>query len=91
MDFIETERNGSRGERAEMAIWEAVKRAFRERTGVAYRHFPIFSRTGEGGTRKEPDILILDRELGVVVIEVKGLRCEQIERIDGHRWCYRDF
>ncbi|MBE9047915.1 pentapeptide repeat-containing protein [Pleurocapsales cyanobacterium LEGE 10410] len=86
--FIETEIIDDRGERGEKLVWDSVKRAFTERQCVAYWRYPIFS--GQG-FRKEPDILIVDRQLGLIVIEVKAIAIKQLANIRGHRWEYRDF
>ena len=86
--FIETERSGAPGEAGELEVWGAVKGAFSSRECLAYWHYPIFHR---GAARREPDILILDRELGVVVIEVKSVFSEQIVKIEGYRWTLRNF
>jgi superfamily I DNA and RNA helicase len=82
--FIETEvieRSGAAGERR---VWEALKGALRGRDGIAYWRYPMFTKVGE--VRKEADILLLDHELGLIVIEVKSIRMEQIKAIEGHRW-----
>lgn len=70
-------------------IWDAVRNAFRERERVSYWRYPIFSKVGEH--RKEPDILIVDQDLGLVIIEVKGLTIDQIKGIAGHRWEFKNF
>lgn len=49
----------------------------------------MFSKQGE--RRKEADILILDRELGVIVIEVKDIRIEQLQSISGSKWATQGF
>ncbi|GET42733.1 ATP-binding domain-containing protein [Microseira wollei] len=87
--FITTEPLGKSGERGESKVWEAVKLAFTDRNCIAYWRYPIFSRVGK--TRKEPDILIADVELGLIVIEVKSIRIDQIVAIHGHRWEFRNF
>lgn len=87
--FIETEPIGKAGAEAEEQVWIACKRAFSDRECIGYWRYPIFSSTGE--QRKEPDLLFIDRELGVVTIEVKGLRIDQITAVDGHRWSYQNF
>ena len=86
--FIETESLGNKGEAAEKTVWDSVKRAFEQRKCIGYWRYPIFY---SGKFRKEPDILIADRQLGLIVIEVKAVRIEQIVNIQGHRWQYRDF
>jgi superfamily I DNA and RNA helicase len=83
-DFIMTEPLGTAGESGEQTVWDAVKRAFSGRNVLAYWRYPIFSTSGS--SRKEPDILIADRELGLIVIEVKSIRMAQLQRINGHAW-----
>ena len=85
--FIETESLGNKGSAAEKIVWDSVKRAFEPRKCIAYWRYPIFY----SGIRKEPDILIADRQLGLIVIEVKAVRIEQIVSIRGHRWQYQNF
>jgi len=87
--FIETEPIGRAGEDCEGRVWEACKKAFASRDCIGYWKYPIFFRTGE--RRREPDILIVDREIGIVIIEVKGLRIHQIQSVDGPSWIYCDF
>ena len=86
--FIATEPFGDAGESGELRVWEAVKRAFADRECLGYWRYPIFPQAG--GARKEPDILLVDRELGLIIIEVKSLHIEQIENISGHRWGLRN-
>lgn len=87
--FIATEILGDKGEAGEKLVWDSVKSAFARRRCVAYWRYPIFS--GQGKFRKEPDILIADFKLGLIVIEVKAIRIEQIVSIQGHRWQYQIF
>ncbi len=87
--FIATEPVGRSGEKSEEKVWEAVKETFNLRECIAYWQYPIFSRTGE--SRKEPDILIVDRELGIIVIEVKSITINQILSVNGHQWELKDF
>lgn len=91
MEFIFTEPSGEPGEQSELPIWNNVKKAFANREGIAYWRYPLFTddKKGGRGTKrkyKEPDILIVDRELGLVLIEVKGCRLEQVEQINGPLW-----
>ena len=85
--FIELKSLGSKGEAAEKLVWDSVKRAFEQRKCIAYWRYPIFY----SGIRKEPDILIADRQLGLIIIEVKAVKIEQIVSIQGHRWQYQNF
>ncbi|MCU0546384.1 MAG: pentapeptide repeat-containing protein [Oscillatoriaceae cyanobacterium Prado104] len=87
--FIATEPLGKSGETAEQRVWDAVCSAFAARECVAYWRYPIFSASGD--FRKEPDILIVDFELGVIVIEVKAVAIDQIRGISGHRWDFQNF
>lgn len=87
--FIETEPIGKAGEHSEQKVWDAIKRAFSDRDCIGYWSYPIFSNTGE--TRKEPDILVLDRELGILIIEVKGITIDQITSVQGHLWTFQNF
>ncbi|MBM7660393.1 DNA helicase-2/ATP-dependent DNA helicase PcrA [Bacillus mesophilus] len=87
--FIETDLENRAGVEAERKVWDAVKGYFAGRNSFAFLHYPMFNRGHQG--RKEIDILLVDQELGVTVIEVKGIRIDQIESIQGHVWTYRDF
>jgi hypothetical protein len=60
-EFITTEPLGASGEAGEQKVWDAVRSAFSDRNCIGYWRYPIFSKFGK--IRKEPDILIADREL----------------------------
>lgn len=87
--FIETEPIGQDGEHCEQKLWDACKRAFADRECIGYWRYPIFSKTGE--CRKEPDVLIVDKEFGIVIIEVKCITINQIESVNGHLWQFQNF
>jgi superfamily I DNA and RNA helicase len=87
--FVTTEAFGKRGETGERQVWEAVKRVFSFRECVVYWRYPIFSQVGKA--RQEPDILIADRELGLIIIEVKSITIAQIISIVGHSWQIQNF
>lgn len=87
--FIMTEPLGKSGEAGEQKVCDAVKNAFADRSYIGYWRYPIFSKFGK--TRKEPDILIADRELSLIVIEVKSLTIDQIVAIEGHQWQLTNF
>ncbi len=87
--FIATEPLGKSGETAEKMVWDAVCEAFADRDCIAYWRYPIFSSSGD--FRKEPDILIVDFELGLIIIEVKAIAIDQIVAISGHRWEFQHF
>lgn len=87
--FIETEPLNKAGEKGEMKVWEAIKRAYSDKDCLGYWRYPLFSKVGE--TRKEPDILIADKKYGLVVIEVKSFTVNNLSEVNGHRWEYKDF
>lgn len=87
--FITTEPLEARGEGGEKVVWEAIQSIFSHRKCLGYWRYPIFSKAGK--FRKEPDILIIDLELGIIIIEVKSVTIEQITSIQGHRWEYQNF
>ncbi|PSB08252.1 DNA/RNA helicase [Pleurocapsa sp. CCALA 161] len=86
--FITTQLFDSKGEAGEKLVWHRIKRGFEPRECIAYWRYPIFS---QGKFRKEPDILIADYQLGLIVIEVKAIKIEQLVNIQGHRWQYQNF
>ncbi len=81
-DFITTQPVGGDGEQGELRVWDAVRSAFRNRDCLGYWRFPVFA----SGVQREPDIMLIDRQLGLVVIEVKSLPLECIQTIEGYRW-----
>jgi superfamily I DNA and RNA helicase len=85
--FITTE--AIKNQEGEQKVWDAVRSAFAERNCIGYWRYPIFSKVGE--IRKEPDILIIDREYGVVVIEIKSINIDQIAAINGQIWKLQNF
>ncbi|CQR46293.1 Nuclease-related domain protein [Paraliobacillus sp. PM-2] len=87
--FILTEPIGKDGERCEQIVWTTVQSAFANRECLAYWKYPVFSKTGEA--RREPDILIIDKDEGVIIIEVKGITIDQIVSMNGHQWTFRNF
>ncbi|MGK7876230.1 MAG: pentapeptide repeat-containing protein [Xenococcaceae cyanobacterium] len=87
--FITTEPLSKSGEAGEQLVWDTIRTAFADRECIGYWRYPIFSQGGK--FRKEPDILIADFELGLIVIEVKSVTIDQIVNITGHRWEYQNF
>ncbi|GAB4313768.1 hypothetical protein [Cyanobacterium aponinum] len=65
-------------------IWDAVRQAFNtpRPESVGYWRYPLFLQVGD--RRKEPDILIIDREWGIITIEVCLATIEQISWLDGN-------
>lgn len=87
--FIATENFDFVGGEGEKIVWDRVKDAFTGRECIGYSRYPLFSQNGL--TRKEPDILVVDKELGLIIIEVKGIRIDNIESINGSMWYFKDF
>lgn len=87
--FIETESIEMAGKKDEQRVWEALKRAYAKDDGVGYWRYPVFSPSD--GPRREPDLLLLTREGGLVIIEVKGLTIDQIASVQGPLWTYDHF
>jgi len=87
--FITTEPIDKAGEVGEQKAWDTVRDAFADRDCIGYWRYPIFSKVGK--SRKEPDILIADSQLGLVVIEIKSVTIDQILTISGHRWEFQNF
>ena len=87
--FITTEPLNTRGEAGEELVWNAIKSAFANRKCIAYWRYPIFS--PQRKFRKEPDILIADFQLGLIIIEVKAIKINQILNIQGHCWQYQNY
>ena len=73
---------------AESEIWKALKVALVDDEGICYHRYPVFS---ADRSRREPDILIMHRKWGIYVVECKGCRIENIERIDGAVWMMKDW
>ncbi len=65
-------------------VWDSVRKAFSGRECVAYWRYPIFSKRGENN--KEPDITILDRELGIIVLEILDYDRNNIINAQYERW-----
>lgn len=81
-EFIATEGFGGAGEQGEARVFEAVKAAYAGEEALGFWRYPL--RTNE--TMREPDILVADPELGLVIIEVKSLPLDIIGGVSGYRW-----
>ncbi|MBD2730239.1 ATP-binding domain-containing protein [Nostoc sp. FACHB-892] len=87
--FITIELTGEPGEKAEQIVWDAMCKAFKQKAEqeecLAYWQYPLFP-SKYNNFLKRPDILIADKELGLIVIEVKGIRIEDLKGIQGDYW-----
>ncbi len=81
-EFIATEGFGGPGEAGEARVFEAVKAAYAGEEALGFWRYPLVTRQ----TVREPDILIADPELGLVVIEIKSLPLDMIGSVTGYHW-----
>ena len=81
MDFSEPQIWNNPGEKAERKVWETIKKAFLNRQALAHPNYSIFP--CYGNSKLEIYILIMDRKLGLILIEVKGLKINEILSIKG--------
>lgn len=88
-DFIQGDNFDRPGGKSEEIVWNRVKDALKQRDILGYSRYPLFSEIGE--RRKEPDILLLDKELGIIIIEVKGFTISNIKNIDPNNWIMEEF
>ncbi|WP_170270270.1 NERD domain-containing protein [Heliorestis acidaminivorans] len=94
-DFFICENSSSRssenspGAQSESLVWNKIMNAFHSRDAIACWHFPLFSQIGQHF--REPDILIFDRQLGAIVIEVKGISIDNIKFCQGHQWHMEEY
>lgn len=87
--FIQGDNFDRIGGKSEEVVWNRVKDALTQRDILGYSRYPLFSLVGE--KRKEPDILLLDKELGIIIIEVKGCSIDNIENMESNHWTMKDF
>lgn len=89
-EFIVTEFLGSVGEDGERLIWEALIKALKGTgEGIACLNYTDFKHVEQ--MRYQPDILLVSRDWGIAVIEVKMCRIEQILEIRANRWEMQNF
>ncbi|HBE56980.1 MAG TPA: DNA/RNA helicase [Cyanobacteria bacterium UBA11149] len=87
--FITTEPIIATGEAGDEKVWDGARSAFSDRNCIGYWRYPIFSKVGE--VSKEPDILIADRDFGLIAIEVISVRMHQIVEINPEGWQFQQF
>lgn len=87
--FITTEPLKASHEAGEQKVWDSIKNAFSDRQCIAYWRYPIFSKVGK--IRKEPDILIADREFGLWIVEILSVTIDQIAGINDGIWQLQNF
>ncbi|MBD2513028.1 NERD domain-containing protein, partial [Nostoc muscorum FACHB-395] len=90
LKFITTEPIYFPGQKAEQKVWDVVRSGFNDRKNcLCFWTYPIFIK--ERQLCYEPDILIVDQEFGVIVIEVKNIKINQITHIEGYNWFTQNF
>lgn len=57
-------------------IWEAIKSVFSERESISYFNYPLF--LSFNNIRSNPDLVICDRHLGLIIINIIDTPIEQI-------------
>jgi len=65
-----------------------VKTGFRDTECLAYFHYPLFSHQGED--RDEPDIIVANPALGLIVIEVRACEIDDLSNISSDWWRLKD-
>ncbi|MFW6287927.1 MAG: DUF4145 domain-containing protein, partial [bacterium] len=83
--FITTENIDSEFE-INNKVWDSIRKSFSGRECVAYWRYPIFSKRGED--RREPDILIADKETGLIVLEIEEYKIDDISEATYESWKY---
>jgi superfamily I DNA and RNA helicase/SOS-response transcriptional repressor LexA len=73
----------------ERKVWNDLKDALRADEGIACLQYPIYVK--DGTHRYEPDVLILHRQLGLLVIEVKDCRPDNVAAVEGPVWRMADW
>ncbi|MGF1479066.1 MAG: DEAD/DEAH box helicase [Cyanophyceae cyanobacterium] len=72
---------------AQKKVWGWLQDAFKDEAGIAYYRYPIFA----AGINREPDILMLHRQLGVWVIDCQEYAIDSIATIEGDEWQMNDW
>lgn len=87
-NFIQGDNFERSGGPAEEMVWKKIKEAFSGREVLGYSRYPLFSQVGE--KKKEPDILLIDKELGMIIVEVKSFSISNIESVEANNWVIKD-
>jgi ATP-dependent exoDNAse (exonuclease V) beta subunit len=87
--FIEGTIDYRPGIDAEMLVWNKIKSTLSSEDNIGHLHYPMHKKNHSG--KREIDILLVNRELGVSIIEVKGINIKQIDYIQGPIWHYLNY
>ncbi len=87
MDFLQTIGDSDlRDNKAEKKFFKALKKSFKPNdTGIVYYRYPIKDKSG-CEFDDEPDFVILHPDLGLLVVECKDYKIDDIEEIQGNTW-----
>lgn len=88
-EFIATCPFEGAGARAEAIVWEKLKEALKDEEVLVYYQYPLFGSNEE--CKRQPDILLFHRQWGIMIIEVKGIQIEQIQKVRGGQWEVKDY
>ena len=87
--FITTEAIAPDNYAGYQRVWDAVRPAFSSReSSIGYWRYPLFLQVGD--RRKEPDILVVDQQWGIIVIEVCPAKIEQITSVNNNQIQFSD-
>ena len=87
--FITTEAIAPNNDAGYQKVWGAVRPAFSSReSSIGYWRYPLFLQVGD--RRKEPDILVVDQQWGIIVIEVCPVKIEQITSVNNNQIQFSD-
>ena len=88
--FITTEAIPPNNDAGSQKVWDAVRAAFSpsRQSSIGYWRYPLFLQVGD--RRKEPDILIVDQQWGIIVIEVCPINIEQITSVNNNQIQFSD-
>lgn len=88
--WIPSEFLGAAGETGERIVWEAVSKALGGAgQGIGILNYTDFHHRDQ--IRYQPDILLVSREWGLAVIEVKTCSIEHIAKIQANQWQMLNF
>lgn len=86
--FIQNDKLHSKS-KSETVVWNKIKEKLVGRDIICYFRYPLYSSIGEN--KKEPYILLLDKELGIIIIETKQFTINNIENIQDDKWEMKDY
>lgn len=84
-EFIACEFIDNPGQIGELLIWDKIKDALQNTCeGIGFLNYSYYNHRSQ--IRYQPDILLVSREWGIAIIEVKTFEIHKIQRIQGNQW-----